>query len=308
MSRNAQRGQRPIWPCAAVATIAAAIIAACGGVVAAAVSSDWFRDLVSPRDRGVVSNPPSQPVSTIIPTLSPEQIAANGVTTNSQWRPFRQQFGGIPMVLVPKGCFNMGSTGAEADEQPVNVVCIDAPFWIDETEVTQADFERLNGVKASANVFSGANRPVENITWFEAHDFCVLRAARLPTEAEWEYSARGPNNLVYPWGNNFVEFNLVYNRSASQGTASVGSIPAGASWVGALDLSGNVWEWVNSIYKAYPYNSDDGREALSGTDDRGVRGGSWTSTSSNNPRSAYRDGDRPTDPDQNNGFRCARSL
>ena len=80
------------------------------------------------------------------------------------------------------------------------------------------------------------------LTWFEAEAYAAWRGGRLPTEAEWEYAARGPKSTVYPWGDAFDrEEANVLNSVAPQ---PVGSYPTGASWVGAEQLSGNVWEWV----------------------------------------------------------------
>ncbi len=217
---------------------------------------------------------------------------------------------GVRMVLVPAGCFMMGSNDGYSDEQPVHQQCFEAPFWIDRTEVTQADFARLGGEQKRQSSFSGADRPVETITWFEARDFCALRGARLPTEADWEYAARGPDGLVYPWGNAFDEDNAVWNRGFGEGTAPVGSRPAGRSWVGADDMSGNVWEWTSSLYESYPYAAGDGREADTGTSTdvvRVVRGGSWNYDFSGNLRAADRDWLNPEVRNISLGFRCARS-
>jgi formylglycine-generating enzyme required for sulfatase activity len=227
--------------------------------------------------------------------------------TNDAWTPVEEYFDGVAMVLVPPGCFMMGSTDGRDDEQPINEQCFDAPFWIDLTEVTQADFERLGGVKANANSF-GAQRPVERITWFEARDFCALRGARLPTEREWEYAARGPDGLLYPWGNTWDENSAVWSGNSNSQTANVGSRPVGASWVGALDMSGNVWEWTSSLY--LPYDSLEDREADTGvrTDVRRVlRGGSWDLADTSFLRGANRLWLSPVSGFIDIGFRCARS-
>jgi formylglycine-generating enzyme required for sulfatase activity len=271
------------------------------------------------------TNTPIPPTNTPVPptaTPDPFAYARTPVTRNADWTPVVQDFDGVPMVLVPAGCFMMGSND-RTDEQPVHEICFDDPFWLDQTEVTQADFTRLGGVKANANNFSGNERPVEQITWFEARDYCERRNMRLPTEAEWEYAARGPDELIYPWGNTFVHDNVVYYGSNSQ-TANVGSRPAGASWVGAHDLSGNVWEWVSTIYGVddgdynfsesgerlypYPYQPNDGRESITDniTDVLVLRGSSWDH-SSDFLRAAGRNWFLPYNWSVSLGFRCARS-
>ncbi|MCC7447865.1 MAG: formylglycine-generating enzyme family protein [Anaerolineae bacterium] len=233
--------------------------------------------------------------------------AVVAVTANKQWKPVIEQFDGVDMVLVPPGCFMIGSDAGDSDEKPVTKLCFDKPFWIDRTEVTNEQFTRLGGQAERTGNWTDPKRPREHITWFEARDFCAKRGARLPTEAEWEYAARGPDNLVYPWGNDFMASSVVYSSNSSGHTAEVGSKPDGASWVGAHDLSGLVWEWVSSLHRPYPYSAADGRESNSDTRSMRVRrGGSW-SDNKDYVRAAKRDGAFPSLAFYNIGFRCARS-
>jgi formylglycine-generating enzyme len=255
-------------------------------------------------------------------------------TNNADWIPFSHSFeDGIEMMLVPVGCFQMGGDGEAGYWNTVDswergiidagYVCFDRSFWIDKTEVTQGDFSRLGGRQAIASAFSGDNLPVEQITWFEAQAFCEARGGRFPSEAEWEYAARGINSLDYPWGEDFDGQRTNFcdskcsetwaNTSVNDGyptTSPVGTFPLGKSWVGTLDMAGNVWEWTNSIYREYPYDADDGREANTG--ERGdlrrvLRGGSWYFYSEY-LRSASRDNNFPDRNSSNNGFRCVRSA
>jgi len=238
------------------------------------------------------------------PTLSGAYaLAQAGITSNDSWTPSIEQFNGISMALAPTGCFMMGSNG-NADEQPVHEQCFNEPFWIDVTEVTNAAY-------GSFGYFLGASLPRDSVTWFEARDFCAARGenVRLPTEREWEYAARGVDNLIYPWGDTFVAENVVYGANSNNSTADVGSRPNATSWVGALDMSGNVWEWVSSLY--LPYQDDriwgDNREdGENRTDVRVVRGGSWFNTVTS-LRGASRSRGFVGNVNDYLGFRCARS-
>jgi formylglycine-generating enzyme required for sulfatase activity len=152
------------------------------------------------------------------------------------------------------------------------------------------------------------------VTWFDARAFCESRGTEydLPTEAQWEYAARGPNSLVYPWGNEYIADNVIGKDDPTYGdtsTAPVGSRPEGTSWVGALGMSGNVWEWTLSEYRDYPYDADDGRnDNLDSTGvDRVLRGGSFNNDTSF-LRAAYRLRNNAVNVLLNIGFRCVRNY
>jgi formylglycine-generating enzyme required for sulfatase activity len=259
------------------------------------------------------------------------EIACTGVSANNEWTPVGREFDGVEMALVPAGCFTMGSTEAQieyamdelldrrgfyTDEQPAHQQCFAEPFWIDVYEVT-------NGQYGSYDVRPGDDLPREYISWFDSAAHCASRGARLPTEAEWEYAARGPDSLIFPWGNEFDSSRLNYcdimcsspgaDTRVSDGyplTAPVGSFPGGISWIGALDMSGNVWEWTSNLLYEYPYRAEDGREVgpdIDNTSYRTLRGGAWV----DNPfalRAANRNEHAPVDQTTIFGFRCARSF
>lgn len=258
------------------------------------------------------------PIPTDTPTNTPDPLLiaieqAENFTgsQNSDWTPYEQEFDGVEMVLVPVGCFLMGSWNGDSDERPVEEQCIEEPFWIDKYEVTQGDLARLGGEQANPSSFSGDNRPVENITWFDAQAFCESREGSLPTELQWEYAARGIDSLTYPWGNLWNNNYAVWGRDNSQGTANVGSITFGStgiSWVGTLDMIGNVREWTSSLYRSYPYGIDDGREDKDTIANRVVRGDSWNNTDISFRYAANRTWVDPNASSNTLGFRCVRPV
>lgn len=240
------------------------------------------------------------PTLTPIPTLTPTPDATATLLafrpqTNDEWIPIEREFDGVPMVLVPAGCFMMGSETGRDNEIPIHEQCFEEPFWIDKYEVTQAQFTNFGGFKIKSNAFVGDGRPVDNIAWYEANTYCSLRGGRLPTEAEWEYAARGVEGWNYPWGNDLDVKFAIWNRNNTQGTEIVGSIPEGETWVGALDMSGNVWEWTSS--------------RGIGSLDRIIRGRSWGDyTIHGHIYSAFRDSINPNSTLDSFGVRCARSY
>lgn len=222
------------------------------------------------------------PVPTVAPTISLDialERARAGVNTNDDWQIVERDFEGVAMVLVPTGCFVLGNEQIGGNEIPTTELCIEEPFWIDQTEVTNRQFEQLGGEAGRDSRFDSPNRPRDQIRWGEAQAFCELRGGRLPSEAEWEYAARGPDNLSRPWGNFLLEDGAAYLDTITEleedGTVPVGTFPSGESWVGALDMVGNVWEWTLSINQPYPYNPDDGREDLTANAPRVIRGGAY---------------------------------
>jgi formylglycine-generating enzyme required for sulfatase activity len=244
--------------------------------------------------------------------------AFTGVARNADWEPVIREFDGMPMALVPAGCFMMGSEDGDEDELPVHEQCFDEPFWIGVTEVTYAqvgDTELLEGhVQDGEIILDNLNVPRDSIDWFGAADYCARQGARLPTEAEWAYAARGPDGLIFPWGN---EFNPDHVAIRPGGVTTyyhrveVGTYPEDTSWVGAVDMAGNVWEWTSSLYAPYPYDASDGRE-VDGTVDadspRVRRGGSFFRPGEVYFRLANRYQPPPDRYHNDGGFRCARDV
>jgi formylglycine-generating enzyme required for sulfatase activity len=244
---------------------------------------------------------------------------------NADWQPVITTFADcpipdMPFCLVPVGSFQMGSNdGHYDDEKPVHEQPITQPYWIAQYPVTNAQW-RL-AVQAGAvrepydtKWYTDAamqDCPVVAVDWFMARDFVAWMGCRLPSEMEWEYAARGVESWRYPWGNEWEGGKRAIWKETSGGKPnSVSSKPEGASWVGGMHLIGNVWEWTNSLYSAYPYQAGDGRERDTGdsTDvQRVLRGGSWNLNTSAVLRAACRYNGTPDFRDVGWGFRIARS-
>jgi formylglycine-generating enzyme required for sulfatase activity len=212
---------------------------------------------------------------------------------------------GMTMVRVPGGTFPMGSADddpdALPDEVPQHRVTLDS-FWIDQTEVTNGQYVQFlnehgnSGAQGVSMIVlnrgytrvsqvgdefgtteASLDRPVLMVTWHGAAAYCEWAGGRLPTEAEWEYAARGPEGNLYPWGNAPPTCDLANYGDCNRAAARVGSRPAGASWCGALDMAGNVWEWVADWYGPYTVRPQENPTGPATGDIPVLRGGGWHS-------------------------------
>ncbi|OQY97404.1 MAG: hypothetical protein B6D41_03570 [Chloroflexi bacterium UTCFX4] len=263
------------------------------------------------------------PVPTVPPATSPPQAGTlqNRGTDDA------------PMVFVPAGEFLMGSTDQQVadalklcstcnfdDEKPQHTVYLDA-FWIDQHEVTNALYKKCVDagkcqppnptVSYTRDPYYGNaqydNYPVVYVSWDYANSYCEWVGKRLPTEAEWEKAARGSDGRIYPWGNTFDKNLLNSSEGGAGDTTEVGKYPNGASPYRALDMAGNVWEWVHDWHDANFYSSPP-RENPQGPSTgqyRVLRGGSF-GRNRDIVRAAVRGGVAPDSRNSNIGFRCAQ--
>ena len=214
-------------------------------------------------------------------------------------------------------------------EQPAHAVTLTSGYWIDTTEVTNAAFASFVDAGGYTNealwseqgwtwltrrdvttlprrcAGDGPDLPRRCITWWEAEAYATWRGGTLPTEAQWEFAARGPKSTVYPWGDEWdpAKANVV----DSTGAVAVGSYPSGASWVGAQDMAGNAMEWVADWLAADYYEGSPAEDPTGPTGGRvKVEKGGWWGSNEFVARSAYRHyEDPPTYGDKHIGLRVA---
>lgn len=216
---------------------------------------------------------------------------------------------GMEFVWIPTGCFQMGSSEGDKDENPVHKVCVKG-FWMGKYEVTQGQYQQVMGNNPSK--FQGSNRPVEMVDWSNAKvmaeemSYSTGTKVRLPTEAEWEYACRaGGAHETYCGGGGRPDRLAWYNGNSDQQTHPVGQLAAN-DW-GLYDMSGNVWEWVSDTYHdSYNGAPADG-SAWGGGEKRVLRGGSLINVAQS-ARAANRSYDVPAERDARFGFRLARTL
>ncbi len=277
------------------------------------------------------------------PSASPSSPSATAAATlDANAGQERTDEHGVAQVWVPAGSFLMGTDETDptgelappewarfelASERPQHEVALSDGYWIDATEVTNEAFQQfvdaggytteslwseagwtwLQGLDASALpvacVDGEPTHPRVCITWFEAEAYAAWRGGALPTEAQWEFAARGPSSVVFPWGDAWdpAKANVVDSTSLEP----VGSYPEGASWVGAVDMAGNAMEWVADWYSS-SYYKQEVRDDPTGPDlgTKKVEKGGWWGAAPYVARAAYRHfEDPPTYQDHHIGVR-----
>jgi formylglycine-generating enzyme required for sulfatase activity/serine/threonine protein kinase len=256
-------------------------------------------------------------------------------------------------IAIPGGSFFMGSDDDLPMEKPAHQVTL-APYCMDEFEVTVADYKACSDSgrckrAGTSNVWDGikpeetrafdplcnirdpdgkARHPINCVDWDQADKFCHEQGKRLPTEAEWEFAARGPDGRKYPWGDedpasahlnacgkecmawgqkNGIDEKPMYDvDDGFANTAPVGSFPKGASRYGIQDVVGNVWEWVADWYAPYTKDESKDPKGPESGEARVIRGGAWNASVPAWVRPTFRYRDAPTKRSYGIGFRCAK--
>ncbi len=242
------------------------------------------------------------------------------------------------MIFIPEGSFTMGfkidndHEWGDMDEEPVHQVTLSA-YWIDKFEVTSSNFAKfLNENKNEAhrfieitpsvtvqfedNVYQPRkgleNYPVNRVSWFGADAYCKWKKKRLPTEAEWEKAARGTDQRIFPWGNEYpdnsrVTFRRKFKGKGFQVMEPVDGMKNGISPFGVHHMAGNVWEWVSDWFDSSAYQ-DENRIDPKGPElgiSKVLRGGNWY-YKAYYMRTTYRFNERPEIFKVWQGFRCAQ--
>jgi formylglycine-generating enzyme required for sulfatase activity len=250
--------------------------------------------------------PADTPLPLPSPTESPVTPPAPSPTLMPTFKVMVDPTDGMMRIQIPAGEFVMGSSQEQdpdttAEEVPPHIVYLD-DYWIDKMEVSNAQYAMCvaGGACTAPGDFSSITRagyygsaeyaeyPVISVSWSQAAAYCAWAGRRLPTEAEWEKAARGPDGRIYPWGNTFDGTLANYCDSSCLNdwrdlrfndgyydTSPVGEYPAGASLYGVLDMAGNVYEWVADWYAPYSPDPQTNPAGPNSGQERIIRGGSW---------------------------------
>jgi len=287
------------------------LLAACGGEPGGTVppATEAPSALPTPTPIPILPTPtplPPPPTPTPLPTNTPAPAGAE-VTPAPAVTDI--------MVEIPAGPVIMGTDSGEPNEAPAHEVDLPS-FMIDKFEVTNADFAvfveaadyetyaEKQGITSWRTAYTEGkdNHPVVHVTFDDALAYCTWAGKRLPTEAEWEKAARGPDGFLFPWGNEWDLSKANVKESGLRGTAAVGSYPPNG--YGLCDVAGNVWEWVDSPYEAYP--GSDYQDSKYSPDLRGLRGGGWFDDEEQVRATNRNAGDPTTTTHDDIGFRCAK--
>ena len=237
---------------------------------------------------------------------------------------------GMTLVYIPAGEFEMGSTSGNPDEAPVHAVQLDG-YWLDRTEVNNVMFSSflnsagnqseggtnwLNSLNPSVWISEQdgvwqplpgkENYPIVGISWYGANAYCIWAGRQLPTEAQWEYAAKGVDAHRFPWGNDDLSCDRARFLGCGNKPVEVGSLPLGSSAFGVFDLAGNVAEWVNDRYAADYYLQSPRLNPPGPINGyyRVFRGGSWGSAYLS-LQATHRDWAGGDLRNESIGFRCA---
>jgi formylglycine-generating enzyme required for sulfatase activity len=224
---------------------------------------------------------------------------------------------GAPLIRIPEGTFLMGGDAGQEDERPAHHVFLDA-FYIDKYEVTVERYAAFMKAQRPERPFKwreatkGAQgrKPVIGVDWYDAKEYCEWAGRRLPSEAEWEKSARGGDQRTYPWGEDpptKAHTNAgLRTWTGYDSLSAVGSHASGHSPHGVADLSGNVWEWIADRYDQRYYETSPPRNPNGPSTGplRVLRGGAWNNDAAT-IRAANRAAYAPSARRNDVGFRCA---
>ncbi|MCA9972845.1 MAG: formylglycine-generating enzyme family protein [Anaerolineales bacterium] len=296
----------------------------------------------APTETAVPTETPP-PTETAVPTQRPSPTSTPRPATLPDQ--YVRSVDDMPMRLIPGGVFTMGSPDGDvragADEMPEHLVALDA-FYMDQFEVSVAQYaafvthmggyeDTCSGIACvlprerigytsylieedlgDATLFTAltgyARYPINHVSWYGAAAYCAYVGGRLPTEAEWEYAARGDDRRLYPWGNEPPdETRAVFQSQSYDDMKPVDALPAGASPFGVFGMAGSLWEWTADWYDEN-YYSRSPEENPTGPEtgiSKAVRGGAWPN---NNEADRIRSTNRfPLEPDfisATVGFRC----
>jgi len=299
------------------------------------------------KDAASAPLPPSASAAPSAPPSAPAPASASAAIGPAARAPCPAD-----MIAIPGGSFFMGNDDALPLEKPAHQVVLE-PYCIDRFEVSVDKYKACSdagrckragttndwpAIEAKDHkVFdplcnvrdpeARAKHPINCVDWEMSDKYCREQTKRLPTEAEWEFAARGPDGRKYPWGDddpsaglmnacgkecvawgtkNGVDEKAMYDADDGFPTTSpVGSFPRGASRYGVEDVVGNVWEWVADFYGPYTKNEQKAPTGPAQGDERVIRGGSWNASYASWVRPTFRYKDTPTKRSYGIGFRCA---